>query len=56
LPEPPFSLPRTMTCAEDGLPTSACINMTDATLGLLTLLRVAMRAVKIQHRACEVNH
>ena len=28
LPEPPFSLPRTMTCAENGLPTSACINMT----------------------------
>src|SRR5579862_3989086 len=26
-PEPPFSLPRTMTCADTGAPTSACINM-----------------------------
>src|ERR1700742_2218685 len=37
LPEPPFSLPRTMTCAENGLPTSACINMGDATPALRLL-------------------
>src|SRR5580698_2124198 len=66
LPEPPFSLPRTMTCAENGLPTSACINIGDETLwGTHSLTYVAARdlvllsgaalEVKIQHHLQQVN-